>query len=100
MSFFRFLFSKTFLIQLVLAVVATVLIIFLLLQWLDFSTNQDQKIAVPDLARLTLDQVDAQLEELDLRREVLDSANYDPAYPPYSVLEQAPMAGKFVKENR
>ena len=100
MSFFRFLFSKAFLIQLVLAVVATVLIIFLLLQWLDFSTNQDQKIAVPDLARLTLDQVDAQLEELDLRREVLDSANYDPAYPPYSVLEQAPMAGKFVKENR
>ena len=70
MSFFRFLFSKAFLIQLVLALVATVLIIFLLLQWLDFSTNQDQKIAVPDLARLTLDQVDAQLEELDLRREI------------------------------
>ena len=100
MSFFRFLFSKAFLIQLVLALVATVLIIFLLLQWLDFSTNQDQKITVPDLARLTLDQVDAQLEELDLRREILDSANYDPDYPPYSVLEQAPMAGKFVKENR
>ena len=100
MSFFRFLFSKTFFIQLVLAAIATVIIVFIALQWLDFSTNQDQRIAVPDLARLTLDEVDQQLEELDLRREILDSANYDPAYPPYSVIDQAPRAGKFVKENR
>lgn len=100
MSFFRFLFSKTFLIQLVLAVIAAVLIVFIILQWLDFSTNQDQKIEVPALAGLSLDQVDTRLEELDLRREILDSANYDPDFPPYSVLEQAPVAGKFVKENR
>lgn len=100
MSFFRFLFSKTFLIQLVLAVIASILIIFLILQWLDVSTNQDQRIEVPSFAGMTLDQVDVRLEELELRREILDSANYDPQYPPYSVLEQAPMAGKQVKENR
>lgn len=100
MSFFRFLFSKTFLIQLVLAVIAIILIVFLALKWLDISTNQDQRIEVPNLARLTLDQVDQQLEELDLRREILDSASFDPAFPPYSVMEQAPIAGKLVKENR
>lgn len=100
MSFFRFLFSKTFLIQLVLAVLALILIAFVLLKWLDFSTNQDQRITVPNLARLSLDKVDEQLEELDLRREILDSANYNPDYPPYSVIDQVPLPGKQVKENR
>jgi beta-lactam-binding protein with PASTA domain len=100
MSFLKFIFSKTFLIQLVLAALALVLIAFILLQWLDFSTNQDQKIVVPNLARLSLDRVDDKLDELDLRREILDSANYNPDYPPYSVIDQVPLAGKIVKENR
>lgn len=100
MSFFKFLFSKTFLLQLVLAAVALVLIAFIILTWLDFSTNQDQRITVPNLARLSLDRVDEQLEELDLRREILDSANYNPDYPPYSVIDQVPLPGKQVKENR
>ncbi len=100
MSFFKFLFSKTFLIQLVLAGLALVLIIFIILQWLDYSTNQDQRIIVPNLASLSLDKVDERLEELELRREILDSANYDPDYPPYSVIDQVPLPGKLVKENR
>ena len=100
MSFFRFLFSKTFLIQLVLAVFAVVLIAFIILQWLDFSTNQDQRITVPNLERLSLDRVDEQLAELDLRREILDSANYNPDFPKYSVIDQIPKPGKFVKEDR
>ena len=54
MTFLKFLFSKTFLIQLVLAAVALVLIVFILMQWLDFSTNQDQRIVVPNLAGLSL----------------------------------------------
>jgi eukaryotic-like serine/threonine-protein kinase len=100
MSFLKFIFSKTFLIQLVLAAIALVLMSFILLQWLEHSTNQDQKITVPDLARLSLDKVDERLNELDLRREILDSANYNPDYPPYSVIDQVPLPGKFVKENR
>lgn len=100
MSFLKFIFSKTFLIQLVLAALALVLIVFIILKWLDYSTNQDQRITVPDLARLSLDKVDEQLNELDLRREILDSANYNPDYPPFSVIDQVPLPGKFVKENR
>lgn len=100
MSFFKFLFSKAFFIQLVLAVVATVLIVFLLLQWLDASTKQDQRIEVPDLSRLNLEEVDKRLEQLNLRREILDSASYNPEYPPLSVIVQAPLPGKEVKENR
>lgn len=100
MSFLKFIFSKTFLIQLVLAVLALVLISFIMLQWLEHSTNQDQRITVPDLARLSLDRVDERLNELDLRREILDSANFNPDYPPYSVIDQVPVPGKLVKENR
>lgn len=100
MSFFRFLFSKTFLLQLVLAVVALILIVFVVLKWLEYTTNQDQRIIVPDLARLSLDRVDEELNELELRREILDSANYNPDFPPYSVIDQVPFPGKEVKENR
>lgn len=100
MNLLKFIFSKTFLIQLVLAAIALVLIVFIVLKWLDYSTNQDQRITVPNLARLSLDKVDEQLNELELRREILDSANYNPDYPPYSVIDQVPLPGKFVKENR
>ncbi|MDT0648761.1 PASTA domain-containing protein [Autumnicola edwardsiae] len=100
MGIFRFIFSKTFLIQLVLAAIAIVVIAFLALQWLEYSTNQDQRIKVPDLARMSLDNVDERLNELDLRFEILDSANFNPDFPRYSVIEQVPEPGKFVKENR
>ena len=100
MSIVKFIFSKTFLIQVVLAIVAVFVICYIALWYLDISTNHDQRIEVPDLSRMALDQVDTQLEELDLRREILDSANYNPDFPKYSVIEQVPAAGKFVKENR
>lgn len=100
MSFIKFLFSKTFLIQLGLAVLALVIIAFLTLQWLEYSTNQDQRIEVPDLSRLSLNVVEDRLDELDLRYEILDSANFNPDYPRYAVIDQVPQPGKHVKENR
>lgn len=100
MSLFKFIFSKTFLIQLGLAVLALIIIAFLALQWLDFSTNQDQRIEVPDLSSLSLNVVEDRLDELDLRFEILDSANFNPDYPKYSVIDQVPLPGKHVKENR
>ncbi len=100
MGLIRFIFSKTFLIQLVLAAIAVVVIVFLALEWLDYSTNQDQRIKVPDLSRLQLEKVDNELDELDLRYEILDSANFNPDFPRYSVIEQVPAPGQFVKENR
>lgn len=100
MNFIRFLFSKTFLYQLLLALVALIVLVFLLLQWLSVSTNHGQQIEVPDLAKFDLDIVEKKLSEMNLRFEVLDSATYNPNYPAYSVIEQIPAAGNFVKENR
>lgn len=84
----------------VLAMVAFLILCFLILSYLDIATNHDQRIQVPNLSKMQLDQADEILEELDLRREILDSANYNPDYPRFAVIAQAPEAGKFVKENR
>ncbi|MDT0295429.1 PASTA domain-containing protein [Mesonia ostreae] len=100
MSFIKFLFSRVFLIQLGIALVVIVLLIFGALRWLNYTTNHDQRIEVPNLSKLSLDIVDKKLEGLELKREILDSANYNPDYPKYSVIEQVPKPGSLVKENR
>ena len=100
MSFFRFLKSKSFFIQIAIALVGVILFIFLLKWWLGFTTNHDQKIQVPDLNKMSLTDVESKLKELDLDFIVIDSASYNPNYPKQSVIEQFPEAGDFVKEKR
>lgn len=100
MNFFRFLVSKAFWVQILLAVIVTVLFAFLMLKWLDHRTRHGQSVEVPNLSKLELDEVDRQLSELNLRRQLLDSANYNPDFPKYSVIEQNPLPGKRVKEGR
>lgn len=100
MSIIKFISSKTFLIQLGIAVVVFLLLVFLTFQWLGSFTNHNQRIEVPDLSKMELDRVDTELKKLDLRWEVIDSSKYNPDYPPYSVIDQAPVGGDFVKENR
>jgi len=100
MTFLKFLFTKSFLKQLIIAFIAIIVLVLVILWWLKFSTNHNQKIEVPDLAKMSLNDVEEKLDELNLRFEILDSANYNPDYPKYSVIEQIPNAGKFVKEDR
>ena len=100
MSVFKFLFSKTFLIQLGLAILAAVIIIFLLLKWLNVTTNHNEFVVVPAVTEMSFDQAKTKLDELDLNIEILDTANFNPKYPPFAVIEQVPVAGKNVKEGR
>jgi len=100
MSFFKFLFTKTFLKQLGLAVVAIVILCFILLWGLKFTTNHGQQIEVPDLAKMTLDEAEETLDDLDLRYVIMDTTNYNPNFDYKTIIEQIPKAGKFVKENR
>ncbi len=100
MTFIKFLFTKTFLKHLVFAGIVLIGLVFLTLFWLKITTNHNQKIVVPELAKMSLDEAENKLNELDLRFEILDSSNYNPDFPKYSVIEQLPRAGEYVKEKR
>lgn len=99
-NFFNFLRSRTLLIQLGLAVLVSVILVFVALRWLNNTTNHGEYIEVPDFAKMSVMDMRKAVEEAKLRFEVLDSANFNPDYPRFSIIEQDPKAGSKVKENR
>ncbi|WP_437372927.1 PASTA domain-containing protein [Maribacter litoralis] len=99
-NFFNFLKSKTFLIQLGLALLILIIIIFLVLGYLKSTTNHGEFVEVPDFSKKSVMEMRKSIEQAGLRYEVLDSANYNPDYPRFSIIEQNPAAGSKVKENR
>jgi len=100
MDILNFLKSKTFFKNLIIAGVGMIVFIFVVMKWLDFTTNHNQKIEVPDLSKMDLTEVFETLDELDLNFVVIDSASFNPNYPSKSVIEQDPEPGDLVKENR
>ncbi|WP_431127993.1 PASTA domain-containing protein [Flagellimonas flava] len=98
--FLSFLKSKTFFIQLGLAVVVAVLLVFITLKWLKSSTNHGEFVEVPDFSRMSVMEMRDAVEDAGLRYQVLDSSNYNPDFPRFSILEQDPPAGNKVKANR
>ncbi len=99
-DFLSFIRSKLFLIQLGLALMVSIVLVILILQWLKSSTNHNEFVEVPDLSKLSLMEMRGKIENADLRYEVLDSANYNPDFPRFSIIEQNPLAGTKVKKNR
>jgi len=99
-NFLNFLRSKTLLINLGLALVAIFVISWLALEWLKASTQHGELVEVPNVSKMSVMEMRETIEEANLRYEVLDSANYDPNYPRFSIIEQTPPAGNMVKENR
>lgn len=83
-----------------LAILVLVVLGFLMLKFLKIWTNHGEYIVVPDLTKKTLTEVEFILEENNLRYEVLDSTDYDPKFPAFSVISQSPEAAEHVKENR
>ena len=100
MSLIQFIKSKSLLKQLVIAFVGFIIFAFVLIKWLNISTNHDQKIEVPNLEKMSLLGVENLLEDLDLNFVVIDSASYNPDYPKKSIIDQSPETGSFVKEGR
>ncbi len=100
MSLVQFIKSKLFLKQLLYAGIGLIIFVFIIMKWLNISTNHDQKIEVPNLEKFSLNDVEKTLEELDLNFVVIDSASYNPDYPRKAVIDQEPEPGDFVKENR
>lgn len=100
MNYLRFLFSKVFLRQLGFAFIAGCLLLIGVYYGLDKITENNKHIEVPDFETLSLQEIPEIMERFELRYEVLDSAKFNPNYPPYAVIEQSPKAGSAVKRGR
>lgn len=99
-NFLNFIKSRTFLIQLGLAALAIILLVLGSLQWLKATTNHGEFVEVPDFSKMSVMEMRTAVERAGLRYQVLDSSEYNPDYPRFSVLDQDPPAGNKVKANR
>jgi beta-lactam-binding protein with PASTA domain len=100
MSLRKYLTSRVFLVQVFLAVLIIAVLGFLFMHWLTFTTDHGNEITVPNLSKLTEEQVEEKLDELDLDYVLLDSVNYKSDYPKFSVVQQDPLPGAKVKVGR
>ena len=100
MSLQDYLKSRVFLIQMVIAIAIIAILGYLFMHWLTFTTDHGNEITVPDLRKMSEQQVEDKLDELNLDYVLLDSVDYRKEYPKHSVVEQDPVAGSKVKEGR
>lgn len=100
MSLKKFLFSFTFFKNLGLALVIVIVLLVVFVKFLDFSTNHGEEITVPNLAKMKLEVAEEKLDEDGLEVFLLDTVEYRPEFPPYTIVEQDPIAGSKVKDGR
>lgn len=100
MSFKKFLFSFTFFKNLFIALIIVVLFLLAFVKFLDFSTNHGEEISVPNLTKMKLEVAEEKLDDEGLEVFLLDTVDFRPEFPPYSIVEQDPIAGSKVKDGR
>lgn len=96
---FIFIKSRTFLLNLGIAIVALPLLFWLILAWLSHYTRHNDFVTVPDFKDLKTGQLDAFVADKNIGYEVIDSI-WDPKLQKGIVLKQDPYAGEKVKEGR
>lgn len=92
--------SKEFLRTIILIGVVVIILFFGLSKWMHYYTKHNQKIEVPNLEKLSISETEKVLTGVSLSFIVIDSASFNPKFPPKSVMSQNPSPGDFVKENR
>ncbi len=100
MEFLQFLMSKTFIKNLMIAVLLTVLLVFGLQFYLDSYTHHNDYHLVPELKGKKIEEAENVLEERGMKLVVIDTVEYNPDYPKYSIVEQDPRNGDQVKLGR
>lgn len=96
---FKFLYSKKFLINLGVAILLAIIMIWGIFKFINSYTNHGKTISVPNLEGLTLNDVEKLLAEKKLRYSILDSIFIEDAEKGV-ILEQNPIKDELVKENR
>jgi len=99
MSLGRFLISKVFFKNLLIAVIITLVIVFIAWQGLAIFTRHGKHMAVPDFTGLTLSDIDYYRIGRDFNFVLLDSV-YDNSLTPGAVVSQDPPANSRVKKER
>ena len=99
MNFLKFLTTRKFLRHLGLAAAISLILLLGTLLWLRLYTHHGQAIVVPDLAGLTVSEVDDVTSSRNLRFEIVDSV-FSSEMPRGTVLKQNPRASTRVKKNR
>lgn len=99
MGLFRFIFSKSFLINLGIAFLLFVLGIFYVQYRMANLTLHNEEIGVPDFRGLQVGSIEELLEQKKLRMTVTDSL-FDRNLEPGAIIQQDPDPGDMVKENR
>lgn len=100
MTLGNYLTSKSFFKQLLLALGIVVVLVFIILQWLSYATDHGNEITVPDLRKLTEEQVEEKLDDLNLEYVLLDTVDFNKDFPKYTVVQQDPLPGAKVKDGR
>ncbi len=98
-SFFAFIFSKTFLIQVLIAIFITVIGVMVSLYMLDDYTNHGETYTVPKLEGMAQDDAEKVLNEHRMVYVLSDSL-YSEIATPGTIIDQQPKAGQQVKEGR
>lgn len=96
---FEFITKKSFVVNLIAAVLLGFLLIFLFLQTLNFLTRHNNYIKVPDIKGKKIEEAQKILEDQGFEIEVQDSVFFD-TVPPLTVMKQLPLPNEMVKVNR
>jgi beta-lactam-binding protein with PASTA domain len=99
MSLKEFIFSRTFLKHLGLAIIIAFGIIMILLIWLNFYTRHGQARPVPDFFGLTMEETAKAAKKSKMKYQIIDSV-YTSAVPKGCIAEQNPKPGFKVKKWR
>ncbi|MBI3511260.1 MAG: PASTA domain-containing protein [Bacteroidetes bacterium] len=98
-NIFTFLKSRTFLINIGIAIVALPLVIWCIFLWLASYTHHNDTITVPDFRNLKIRQLDDFVADKNISYEIIDSI-YDPKQEKGTVIKQDPDPGDKVKQGR
>ena len=100
MGLLKFILSKTFLIQLGLAFIVSIVILCGFYKWMESTTNHDEFTEVPNLKGKKLEITKSLLDERELTLGDVEYKDYNPKFPKEAIVEQSPAAGAKVKVGR
>ena len=92
-------FNWKVLLNIILAGVVFVGLIWLTFRWLELHTHHGEEIPVPNVVNMSVHEAIKALDDAGLEYEV-DSGKYEPKFKPFQVLQIWPTSGSRVKGGR